>query len=94
MLFAIYCTDKPDSADIRAANRPAHLKYVKSHSNQVVLAGPTQTDDLKAMNGSLLVMEFIDKSAAEFFANNDSYAVAGLFESVIIRPWKMVFPAV
>lgn len=94
MLYAIHCTDKPDSADIRAANRPAHLKYVKSHANQVVLAGPTQTDDLKEMNGSLLVMEFIDKSAAEFFANNDPYAVAGLFERVSIRPFKMVFPAV
>jgi len=92
MLYAIYCTDKPDSADIRAANRPDHLKYLKSHANQVVLAGPTQSDDLKEMNGSLLVMEFIDKSAAEFFANNDPYAVAGLFESVIIRPWKMVYP--
>lgn len=92
MLFAIFCTDKPDSADLRAKHRPAHLCYVRSHSSQIVTAGPTQSDDLKTMNGSLLVMEFIDKSAAEFFATHDPYNQAGLFESVVVRPWKMVFP--
>ena len=92
MLFAIFCTDKPDSADIRAANRPAHLEYARAHADQIVVAGPTQTDDASAMNGSLLVMEFADLAAAKAFAQNDPYNQAGLFESVAVRPWKKVFP--
>ena len=92
MLFAIFCTDKPNSSVIRAANREKHLDYVRGVMDRVVMVGPTQTDDLSQMNGSLLILEFSDKSQAEDFAANDPYAKAGLFESVIIRPWKQVFP--
>lgn len=92
MLFAIFCTDKTDSSAIRAAARPAHLDYVRSFSDKVLVAGPTQTDDGEGMNGSLLVMEFDDLAAAKAFAENDPYNQAGLFESAIVRPWKKVFP--
>ena len=44
------------------------------------------------MVGSLLVMEFADRAAAEDFAKNDPYAKAGLFESVAITPFRKVFP--
>lgn len=92
MLFAIFCTDKPDSTAIRAANRALHLDYVRAVADQVIVAGPTQTEDGQSMNGSLLVMEFADLAAAQTFAKNDPYNQAGLFESVVIRPWKLVFP--
>ena len=92
MLFAIFCTDKPDSAAVRAANRPAHLDYARAHAAQIIVAGPTQTDDGQAMNGSLLVMDFENLAAAKAFADNDPYFKAGLFESVVVRPWKQVFP--
>lgn len=92
MLFAIFCTDKPNSTEVRAANREEHLDYIRGVTDRVIMAGPTQSDDLSAMNGSLLIMEFSDLSQAEDFAAHDPYAKAGLFESVIIRPWKQVFP--
>ena len=92
MLFAITCSDKPDSAAVRAANRPAHLDYVRAVADQVLVAGPTQTDDGEGMNGSVLIMEFDDLAAAKAFADNDPYNQAGLFESVSVRPWKKVFP--
>lgn len=92
MLFAIFCTDKPDSSAIRATARPAHLDYVRAFSDKVLVAGPTQTDDGESMNGSLLVMEFPDLAAAKAFSENDPYSQAGLFESVTVRPWKKVFP--
>jgi len=92
MLFAIFCTDKPNSSEIRMANRSLHLDYLQGAIDRVVVAGPTQTDDLSGMSGSLLIMEFSDKSQAEDFAAHDPYAVAGLFDTVIIRPWKQVFP--
>ena len=43
------------------------------------------------MNGSLLVVDFPSLADANAFAANDPYAKAGLFESVIIKPWKIVF---
>ena len=92
MLFAIFCTDKPNSTDIRTATRAQHLEYLEGVLDRIILVGPTFADDLTTMNGSVLILEFSDQSQAEDFAAHDPYAKAGLFESVIIRPWKQVFP--
>ena len=42
------------------------------------------------MNGSMLIVDFPGLSEAQTFAEDDPYAVAGLFESVVVKPWKMV----
>lgn len=91
MHFIIHCTDKPGAAQVRADNRPAHVDFLKKHRDNIVTAGPTLTDDGEGMNGSLLIVDFPDRTATETFAAKDPYARAGLFESVIIKPWKMVF---
>ncbi|HYE00861.1 MAG TPA: YciI family protein [Alphaproteobacteria bacterium] len=92
MHFAIICTDKPGSQELRLANRAAHLEYIDRHADQVVLAGPMLSDDGQGMVGSLLIMEFADRAAAEAFCAADPYAVAGLFAKVEIRPWRRVRP--
>ena len=92
MLFAIYCRDKKDHQQTRLDNRPAHVEYLKKFTGQHAITGPLLTDDGQGMVGSLLVMEFADRTAAEDFAKNDPYAKAGLFESVAINPFRKVFP--
>ena len=92
MLYVIFCTDKADHAHVRAATRPDHLDYLDGFEDRLVTAGPTLTDDGQGMNGGLLVVVFPDRQAADDFARNDPYAKAGLFESVVIRPWKQVYP--
>lgn len=92
MLFAITCVDKPDHAQVRAANRPDHLAFLKGQGDRVVLAGPTQTDDGDHMTGSLIVIEAPDRAAAEAFCAADPYTKAGLFDSVTVRRWKQVLP--
>ena len=62
MFFVISCVDKPDSAEIRAANRGAHLDYLGSFNDQIVVAGPTTTDDASAMTGSVLILDFADRA--------------------------------
>jgi class 3 adenylate cyclase len=51
MLFAIICTDKPASLDLRQATRPRHLDYWKSHAAHVIQAGPL-LDAVAACNRS------------------------------------------
>lgn len=92
MLYAIFCTDKPDSAAVRAAQRPAHLDYLRAVASQIIVAGPTFAADGETVNGSLLVLDFADRAAAESFAHDDPYNQAGLFSTVEIRAWKKVFP--
>ena len=64
---------------------------MKRHRDSVFVAGPTLTQDGEGMNGSLMIVDFPDRAMVNAFATADPYAKAGLFESVIIKPWKMVF---
>ncbi len=90
MLFAIFCTDKPDHGQVRLDNRPAHVDFLKATGDAIKFAGPTTTEDGEAMTGSLIVVEAESLDAAKIWASNDPYAKAGLFESVEIRPWRHV----
>ena len=92
MLYAIYCLDKPGSLEIRLGNRPAHLAYLEGQGDKLVTAGPLLSEDGQTPLGSLLVFEAASRAEAEAFAAGDPYALAGLFESVAIRPWRKVFP--
>ncbi|MGX9966815.1 YciI family protein [Roseomonas sp. F4] len=90
MLFAISCTDKPNSLELRLATRPTHLEYLKSKMAGFVVVGPVLDAEGKPC-GSLLVVEAADQAEAEALAAGDPYAKAGLFETVTIRPFRMVF---
>ncbi|MGA8514001.1 MAG: YciI family protein [Burkholderiaceae bacterium] len=89
MLFALMCTDKPDGLEIRLANRPAHIVFLKSLGDALKAAGPF-LNDAGDMVGSLLIIESADKSAVSAIADRDPYAMAGLFDVVDIRAWKWV----
>jgi uncharacterized protein len=87
MLFALICTDKPDHLEVRMANRPAHLAFLESLGTATKGAGPFLGPDEKP-NGSLVIIEAKDLDEANAIATRDPYAIAGLFQSVDIRPWK------
>jgi uncharacterized protein YciI len=90
--FAIHCIDKAESAELRAATRPAHLAHVEALGDAVLVAGPLLRPDGRAM-GSLLIIAFEDRDAAIAFANADPYHQAGLFESRSVTNWHKVLPA-
>ena len=90
MLFAITCTDRPDHLPLRLATRDAHLAYLHGHAAGLVQAGPL-LDPQGRSCGSLLLVDVADADAARALADGDPYARAGLFESVVIRPYRSVF---
>jgi uncharacterized protein len=89
-LFLLLCTDRPGARDLRAATRPAHLAYLEDHASQVKLGGPWLDEDDGGPNGSMLLLEADDIAAARAFAAADPYGKAGLFETVDVRPWRLV----
>lgn len=92
MLYFIYRTDKPGTAELRAAARPAHLEYAKTLGARLRLAGPTLDDGGETMTGSVFILEAADRAEAEALTAEDPYEKAGLFESKIIRPFMEVPP--
>ncbi|SDH10772.1 YciI family protein [Roseospirillum parvum] len=90
MLFAIVCTDKPGHGEVRQATRQAHLDYAASFGPRIRVGGPMLGPDGQTMVGSLLLLEAETIDEARAFTENDPYAKAGLFESVVVRPFKQV----
>ena len=89
MLFAVICTDRPASLDLRLAARPGHLAYLATYADRVVQGGPLLDTDGRP-GGTLLLIEVEDRAVAEGFAASDSYARARLFESTVIRAHRTV----
>ncbi|WP_269931945.1 YciI-like protein [Aminobacter sp. HY435] len=92
MLFALICKDKPGHLQVRLDTRPDHVAFLNELNARGALkfAGPFLDADGKP-DGTLAVIEAADAAAAQALAATDPYAKAGLFESVVIRPWNWVF---
>ena len=75
MLFAIICRDKPGHLQTRLDARPAHLEFLNrlNEAGALKFAGPLLGEDGKP-NGSLVVIEAADRTAAEAIADDDPYA--------------------
>ncbi|GAB6052261.1 YciI family protein [Magnetospira thiophila] len=92
MLFAIICKDKPQSLDLRMANREAHLAYAADWNSKMLIGGPLLAEDGTTMIGSMLVLDVDSRDDAQRFVDGDPYGQAGLFQSVEIHGYKKVFP--
>ena len=92
MAFVLYCVDKAGHGNVRAENRPAHLDYLKSNLDRILIAGPMTSDDGASVTGSVIILSDDSRADAEAFAAADPYAKAGLFESVTITAYKKVLP--
>tara|TARA_Y100001934_G_scaffold201023_1_gene237030 strand:- start:1694 stop:1993 length:300 start_codon:yes stop_codon:yes gene_type:complete len=99
MLYAILGTDVPDSLEARLAARPPHLERlsVLQAEGRVALAGPLPAIDNEdpgaaGFTGSLIVAEFESLAAAEAWINADPYVTQGVFETVVVKPFKQVMP--
>lgn len=100
MLYAIIATDAPGSLEQRLANRPAHLARLQALQDdaRLVLAGPHPAIDSldpgqAGFSGSLIVAEFDSLVAATAWAEADPYKAAGVYTSVVVKPFKQVFPS-
>lgn len=91
-LFAISCTDAPNSLDKRLELRPKHLERLKAlHAEgRVVLAGPCPKnhDDLsQGFYGSVLVLDFPDRAALDAWLAEEPFVLAGVYASVDVKPF-------
>ena len=91
-LYVLICHDRPDSLALRMATREAHLAYVRDHPLPLKVAGPILSDS-GDMAGSILVFEADSRDQVQAFADQDPYAIAGLFARSEIMGWKVTLGA-
>ncbi|MBF0133746.1 MAG: YciI family protein [Magnetococcales bacterium] len=94
MLFAIIGEDVPNSLQKRLAARPAHLERLETlqHHGRLLLAGPFPKDAGEGFTGSLIVADFDSQKEAETWGAADPYVKAGVYASVVVKPFRKVFP--
>ena len=99
MLYAIIAEDVLNSLENRLTARPAHLERLQAllDEGRLILAGPHPAIDTvdpgeAGFSGSLVVAEFNSLEDAQAWAADDPYQHAGVYASVIVKPFKQVFP--
>ena len=99
MLYAIIAQDIENSLSKRMEARPSHVARLKELKDQgrLILAGPHPSIDVSepgeaGFSGSLIVAEFDDLQQARQWADADPYVTAGVYSSVVIKPFNKVLP--
>lgn len=84
MLWAISRVAAPNFAAMREKGLQAHLDYLRSQKNILVLSGATLSDDGKEFVGALLIVNVGSRAEAQGFVDGDPFTKAGMFTKVTI----------
>ena len=79
MLYAFLLIDRPGAAELRAQHRPAHKAYLAEMADRICVAGPLLADDGQTMTGSLFVIDFESREAANAWLRDEPFTRAGVY---------------
>lgn len=89
MAYVIRAIDRPGALDIRTANRQAHIAFLQTAADRLLLAGPLLSA-AGEMAGSLLVVDMDTPADVASWLADDPYSAAGLFDTVEITAFNPV----
>lgn len=92
--YMLLATDGEGVHDARMAARPEHLKRLEAlqAEGRLLTAGPNPLpDNPERVSGSLIVAKFASLDDAQAWAEQDPYVEAGVYEEILIKPFKAVF---
>lgn len=98
MYYVIFAQDKPNTLAQRLAVRKKHLDRLKQLQveNRLLTAGPNPAIDHESpggagFTGSTVIAQFASLEEAKNWASQDPYVEAGVYDDVIVKPFKKVF---
>ena len=99
MWYAIISEDVKDSRSGRATARPEHVARLQAlaEEGRLLVAGPHPAVDAEdpgeaGFTGSLVIVDFPSLEDAQAWADDDPYVSAGVYDHVIVKPFKRVLP--
>ncbi|MGF1737204.1 YciI family protein [Photobacterium satsumensis] len=99
MWYVIFSQDVENSLERRMSVREKHLARLKDLQEQgrLLVAGPMPAIDSEnpgeaGFTGSTVIAEFSSLDDAQAWADADPYIEAGVYEKVIVKPFKKVLP--
>jgi len=98
MWYVIFSQDVENSLEKRMSVRPAHLARLQELQDEgrLLTAGPMPAIDTEnpaeaGFTGSTVIAQFDSLEQAKTWADADPYVDAGVYQSVIVKPFKKVF---
>ena len=99
MLYAIISQDVENSLRKRKGARADHVARLNELKDQgrLILAGPHPSIDVSdpgeaGFSGSLIIAKFTDLKEARDWADTDPYVSAGVYSSIVVKPFNKVLP--
>lgn len=99
MFYAIISQDVENSLEKRMGARSDHIARLQALQDEgrLLIAGPHPNIDSEdpgtaGFSGSLIIAEFDSLTDAQAWADADPYIAAGVYEKVIVKPFKKVLP--
>ena len=99
MWYIIIAQDAPNSLEQRLAHRPAHLARLQAllQQGRLLVAGPMPAIDSNdpgpaGYDGSVIIAEFDDLAQAQAWAQQDPFVSAGVYQTVMVKPFRKTLP--
>lgn len=92
MIYTFVLLDRPQASELRQKVRPEHKAYLGQMADRIAFAGPLVADDGETMIGSLLAIDFPDRSAAVAWFQNEPFNKVGLYGSAQIHAYLNLWP--
>ena len=98
MYYMIMGTDVENSLEKRMSVRADHIARLDAlrDEGRLLTAGPNPAIDNEdpgpnGFTGSVILAEFESLGAAQAWADADPYIKAGVYDNVIVKPYKKVY---
>lgn len=98
MWYVIFSQDVENSLEKRMSVRAQHLERLQrlQDEGRLLTAGPMPAIDSDnpgeaGFTGSTVIAQFDSLTEAQAWADADPYIGAGVYENVIVKPFKKVF---
>lgn len=98
MWYVIFSQDVENSLEKRMSVRAQHLERLQllQDEGRLLTAGPMPAIDSdnpgeSGFTGSTVIAQFNSLAEAQTWADADPYIGAGVYENVIVKPFKKVF---
>jgi uncharacterized protein YciI len=92
-IFAVRMFDAEDGELARDTHRAAHLAYVETIRDRILVAGPLASQQADVYDGSLAVLQVADRRELEAIINDDPYYRGGAWERYEVQVFEPLMGA-
>jgi uncharacterized protein YciI len=85
-----YCRDAPGTEALLEEFAEAHWSFMDGYADGMIARGPTTDPSGELHTGSMHMVDLPDAAAADVFAFEEPYYLAGVYREVVKRRWRNV----